>query len=576
MKNISKLFALLLVVVMVLSMAAPAFAADEEKQTITVSYANAGHVYEAHQIFKGDLAENGKLTNIHWGEGVDGPGIVSALKAHKDLKADFANAGSAEDVAAILATYNENNENAKIEAFARVVAANLNENGNTSSAPVKDGDVYKYTIEVEGGDGYYIVMDAAEIAQGDAATKYILRVVGNVEVTAKAEAPTLEKKIQEGEDLVDVNNVSIGDKVNYVLTSKVPAMTEYNKYFFVINDTMSNGLTFNDDIVITIGGVALVEGTDYTVEVTENADGTTSFSIIFKNFIERKAQAGQEIKVTYSATLNEDANVGEEGNPNTANLVYSNNPNVEGEGTPETPDTPENPDKPGPNDDKIVGETPDDTVITYTSGLKLVKVDQDGKTLAGAKFVIEGTSVKVVIINRNIFVESAEGTYFRLTDGTYTEEVATKETEELYESTTVKYELVEEVVEETVTENVVTEAWVDANGVIEFVGLGAGEYTITELVAPEGYNMLTDPIEIKISFNAGATPKWTATQKVGEKDVALNLDGNLFTFNVVNKAGATLPTTGGMGTTLFYVVGAVLVLAAVVMLITKKRVANEG
>jgi LPXTG-motif cell wall-anchored protein len=184
--------------------------------------------------------------------------------------------------------------------------------------------------------------------------------------------------------------------------------------------------------------------------------------------------------------------------------------------------------------------------------------------------------VKVVIINRNIFVESTEGTYFRLTDGTYTEEVATKQTEELYESTTVKYELVEEVVEDTVTEKVVTEAWVDANGVIEFVGLGAGDYTITEMVAPEGYNMLIDSIEIKISFNAGVKPKWTATQKVGDQDVALNLDGDLFTFNVVNKAGATLPTTGGMGTTLFYVVGAVLVLAAVVMLITKKRVANEG
>ena len=572
MKNTSKLFALLLVVVMVLSMAAPAFAADEEKQTITVSYANAGHVYKAHQIFKGDLAENGKLTNIHWGAGVDGPGIVSALKAHEDLKADFADAGSAEDVAAILAAYNENNENAKIEAFARVVAANLNKNGDTSAAPVKDGDVYKYTIETERGDGYYIVMDAAEIAQGDAATKYILRVVGNVEVTAKAEAPTLEKKIQEGEDLVDVNNVSIGDKVNYVLTSKVPAMTEYNKYFFVINDTMSKGLTFNDDIVITIGGVALVEGTDYTVEVTENENGTTSFSIIFKNFIERKGQAGQEIKVTYSATLNEDAIVGEEGNTNTVHLVYSNNPNVES-----IPDEGENPDKPGPDDDKIVGKTPDDTVVTHTSGLKLVKVDQNEKPLAGAKFKIEGTSVKVVIINRNIFVESTEGTYFRLTDGTYTEtEPVENVTDHLYENPAVKYELVEEVVEDTVTEKVVTEAWVDANGVIEFVGLGAGDYTITEMVAPEGYNMLTDPIEIKISFNAGVKPKWTATQKVGEKDVALNMDGNLFTFNVVNKAGATLPTTGGMGTTLFYVVGAVLVLAAVVMLITKKRVANEG
>lgn len=572
MKNTSKLFAMLLAVIMVLTMVAPAFAANENPHTITVSYAKDGHVYEAHQIFSGDLSD-GKLTNIHWGNGVDGPGIIKDLQSNENLKADFENVTHADEVAQILADYNEKGENAKIEAFARVVAANLNENGEKSGVPVLEGNVYKYSINVK-GDGYYIVMDFDEIAEGDAATKYILRVLGDTEVTAKAEAPTLEKKIQEGDKLVDVNNVSIGDKVNYVLTSKVPSMTEYNKYFFVINDTMSKGLTFNDDIVVTIGGVALVEDTDYMVEVTENADGTTSFSIIFKDFIKRKAQAGQEIKVTYSATLNEDAVIGEEGNPNTANLVYSNNPNVEDK--PVNPDEPGNPDKPGPDDDNVIGKTPDDTVVTHTSGLKLEKVDQNEKPLAGAKFKIEGTSVKTVIINENIFAEDENGTYYRLTDGTYTEEVANDETKEKYESTTIKYKLVENVVETTVTEKIVTEAWVNADGVIEFVGLGAGDYTITELVAPEGYNILTQPINIKISFNAAATPKWTATQKVGDQDVALQKDGNLFVFQVENKAGATLPTTGGMGTTIFYAVGAILVLAAVVLLITKKRVANEA
>jgi fimbrial isopeptide formation D2 family protein/LPXTG-motif cell wall-anchored protein len=353
---------------------------------------------------------------------------------------------------------------------------------------------------------------------------------------------------------------------DYVLTSKVPSMDGYSKYFFVINDTMSEGLTFNNDVAVKIGEKTLVEGTDYTVEITNNADGTTSFQIIFKNFIQYKGDAGDAIEVTYSATLNEKAKIGEEGNPNTANLIYSNNPNV---------DTDNETDK--PDDDDAVGETPDDTVITYTSGIKLKKVDASNKPLTGAKFQIKGVSEKVVIINENIFTKSENGTYYRLTDGTYTEEPANDLTKENYESTTVKYELITVVNKTTEKANIVTEAWVDENGIITFEGLGEGTFTIKEMEAPEGYNKLTEEITIEISFNEHGTPKWTATQKVGKgegKD--MTLEGNLFAFEVVNKAGATLPTTGGMGTTLFYVVGAVLVMAAVVLLITKKRVANEG
>jgi fimbrial isopeptide formation D2 family protein/LPXTG-motif cell wall-anchored protein len=358
----------------------------------------------------------------------------------------------------------------------------------------------------------------------------------------------------------------VGDKIDYVLTSKVPTMDGYNKYFFIINDTMSEGLTFNNDVVVKIGSKTLVEGTDYTVEITNNADGTTSFQIIFKNFIQYKAVAGTAIEVTYSATLNEKAKIGEEGNPNTANLTFSNNPNVDGKGDDE------NPDKPGPKEDDVIGETPDDTVITYTSGIKLKKVDAEGKSLTGAKFKIEGVAEKVVIINENIFTKSENGTYYRLTDGTYTEEEPNDLTKKNYESTSVKYELITVVNKTTEKTNIVTEAWVDENGIITFEGLGEGTFTITEMEAPEGYNKLTNPITIVISFNKNGTPKWTATQNGNP----MELEGNLFAFEVVNKAGATLPTTGGMGTTLFYVVGAVLVMAAVVLLITKKRVANEG
>ena len=561
MKNTSKLFAVLLAVIMVLTMVAPAFAANDTPHTITLQFEKSGHTYDAYQIFAGDL-ENGKLTNITWGKGVNGDAVLAALQASELLGADFAGAESAEQVAHVLTNYE--NDSAKIEAFGRIVAANLNEKAGTSTE-TEGADGYNYAINVK-GDGYYIVMDAGTIGNTDAATKYILQVLGDMTITAKADIPTLEKDILEDGNKVDLNEVFVGDKIDYVLTSKVPTMDGYNKYFFIINDTMSEGLTFNNDVVVKIGSNTLVEGTDYTVEITNNADGTTSFQIIFKNFIQYKAVAGSAIEVTYSATLNEKAKIGEEGNPNTANLTFSNNPNEDGVGTPETPD------KPGPDDHDVIGETPDDTVITYTSGIKLKKVDAEGKSLTGAKFKIEGVSEKVVIINENIFTESENGTYYRLTDGTYTEEEPNDLTKKDYESTSVKYELITVVNKTTEKTNIVTEAWVDENGIITFEGLGEGTFTITEMDAPEGYNKLTNPITIVISFNKNGTPKWTATQNGNP----MELEGNLFAFEVVNKAGATLPTTGGMGTTLFYVVGAVLVMAAVVLLITKKRVANEG
>ena len=569
MKNVSKLFALLLALTLVLSMVAPAFAANDTPHTITLTYNKAGHVYDAYQIFAGDISD-GKLTAITWGTGVDGDAIITALKADATLGADFAgDVTTAEQVADVLTNYE--NDSAKIEAFARIFAANLptNEDGlikaGVSTESVNaEGNGYIYTIPVV-GDGYYLVKDAGTIAADDAATKYILQVLGDVDVKVKADAPTLEKKIDENGSKVDLNEVFVGDKINYVLTSRVPVMDGYNKYFFIINDTMSKGLTFNGDVAVKIGGNALTEGTDYVVEVTNNDDGTTSFQIIFKNFIARKAQANQAIEVTYSATLNENANIGETGNPNVANLIYSNNPNEDGVGLPETPD------KPGPEDDDVLGRTPDDEVVTYTSGIKLVKVDQDGNVLTGAKFKIDGVAQKVVIISEQIFQVAENGTYYRLTDGTYTEEAPTELTEDKYESTSVMYELITVVNKDTVKTHIVTDAWVDENGVITFEGLGEGEFTITEVEAPEGYNKLTRPITVVINFDENGTPKWTATRD----GVPMELDGNIFVMQIENKAGATLPTTGGIGTTIFYVVGAVLALGAVVLLITKKRMAAE-
>ena len=144
------------------------------------------------------------------------------------------------------------------------------------------------------------------------------------------------------------------------------------------------------------------------------------------------------------------------------------------------------------------------------------------------------------------------------------------ETASSYDSTTTKYKKVTAVTKDTVNTKVNATGYVDKNGVLTFEGLGEGTYTIKEIVAPNGYNLLKDEIIITITADAklaGCT--WTV--KDGNNN-ALSVDSNhLYELTVENNAGAELPSTGGIGTTVFYVLGGVLVVCAGVLLITKRR-----
>ena len=130
---------------------------------------------------------------------------------------------------------------------------------------------------------------------------------------------------------------------------------------------------------------------------------------------------------------------------------------------------------------------------------------------------------------------------------------------------------------------------------MKFEGLGAGKYTITELVAPDGYNLLQEPIYIEIELaitddldtEGNPVVVWNAyyldkdgnrlTDDAGEvKKVSLvDGSGNIFNLEVVNNSGATLPSTGGIGTTIFYILGGILVVGAGIMLVVKKRMSSE-
>lgn len=543
-----KIISVLLALVMTLALSVSALAAGDYSIKVTntnESVSIKGNTYYAYKIFDATY-DNSKHVAYTIDKDFEGFTYTVDGKSY-----------SGETLINYLATLTNNSE--ALDAFAKaalnyVTTKQLSPDGQAVAA----GESVNISLTAP---GYYLVSGSATAPDNQqvVAACSLTTAKPDATVNPKVDAPSVDKKIQEGDQKVGSNTASIGDKIDYVVSSKVPNMKGYEKYYFVLNDTMSKGLTFNNDVVVKIGSTTLSEDA-YTVTSTVNADKTTSIEIVLKNFIQYKEQAGADITVTYSATLNQDADLTQTGNINEVKLTYSNNPNYNYKGT----------DKPNPGEP--VSETPKTETKTYTTGLKLTKVDGEGKTLTGAKFEIKGTGVKVVLVNREIYKVSENGTYYMLTDGTYTITAPTEDTADSYDSTETKYEKVTVVDKTTVPAEINATAYVNANGVLTFEGLAAGEYTITELVAPSGYNLLKEPVEVVITGTPTLTGcAWTVTVD-GTKATA---DGNLWAFNVVNNAGTELPSTGGMGTTIFYVLGGVLMAGAFVLLVVRKRMRTE-
>ena len=493
MKRAKKMLSLLFAMIMVFAMATTVFAANANEHTITITNEKSGHTYSAYQVFAGDIS-NGKLTNIQWGSGVNGDDVLTELKVPKDSL--YANCMTAEDVADVLAGFNNNSE--QLDDFAKVVGKHL-----TTAAGSSAEQDSPYTIKVT-ENGYYFVKDTGTIDGNDAATKYILEVVGDVTVKAKAEVPDIDKAIVNADSANGGDGKGtaqdVGSVVNFKLTSTVPEMDGYTSYTYIVEDTLSDGLTFNDDVAVTIGGT---EYTDFTV----NQNGQ-SFTITFHNFINQKQNAGNEIVITYSATINEKALVTNK-EENTVDLKYSNNP----------------------NDDSSRGTTPKKKVYIYDFDLVIDKYTGDkttGDRLEGAKFVLYKAS---------------------------------GDTKQYY-----KYNETQKKVEWTDSIENAEVVTTDANGAAKFQGLDSGTYYLHETEAPAGYNLLKEDVEVIITatYNGDGTLASSSATSIN--------DGQYQQVNQIeNKSGATLPSTGGMGTTVFYVLGGILVAGATILLVTKKR-----
>ncbi len=549
MKATKRIFSVFLTCVLAFTMAfAMGLTASAADYTITITKpeGDIDRTYEAYQIFQGNLSGN-TLSDIEWGTGINGAAFLDELKKN----APFTSCTDAKTVAEKLATFENNSDGAV--AFAKLAGKFLTT--ATGSATATSSATGKITVPAA---GYYLLKDVTAVTD-DALSLNILKVVKDVTVNPKADHPTVDKKI--GTDITTgaaANEATIGDKVPFVIASKVPQMQGYTKYFFVLKDSMTAGLTYNKDVAIKIGATTLAaDAYDVTYDDTAN-----TMKIAIKNFIQYKNEVGKDIVVTYSATLNEKADLTQAGNKNTVKLTYSNNPNVDykGDNEPDTTDP--------------VGETPEHVTVTYSTKLQLTKVDGADKNvkLEGVEFQITGTSIKTAVSKGEYFKQDAAGTYYQLKDGTFTETAPTTETGSKYVSTSVKYAKVMDTAEQTKMQKVTASGTTDANGLITFEGLGAGTYYITELKAKSGYNLLTAPITVVITATPGTTScTWTATIN-GENATFAD---NMVKLTVENNKGSDLPITGGIGTTIFYVIGGLLVCGAVVMAITKKKLSVE-
>ena len=472
MKILKKYFGILLAMIMVLSMSTVVFAAqgtNDNSGSITINNAEKGHTYNAYQVLV--LESYNTVAGAY------------SYKANDDWKNWLKS--QTQYVSIDDQGYVTWVKDADPAAFAKAALAHAKE---VSIAPDATKTADSTSVAFTGLNlGYYLV----DTTLGTLCS--LDTTIPDVTMNEKNEVPSQIKEVQEDSDgsWGDENTAEIGDTVNYRTTIKAkPGAQGY-----VLHDVMSTGLTLNENSV-TVAGLTKGQDAnsgDYHVVTTGLSDRCT-FEVVFHQSYLDTITTDTDIVVTYSAVVNEKAQVSPSANPNKTTLKY-------GEGS------------------KF--ETVPSETETYTFKVDVVKTDEDNKVLDGAQFKLYDAKTGG---NEIALVKVSDGVYRLAKDG------------------------------ETGVEYITT-----VNGQLEIKGFDANtNYYLEETKAPDGYNKLAERVEIAVKqANLEASVSNGTWQNGG--------------VHIVNKAGDLLPTTGGMGTTILYIIGGVLVVAAGSMLVIRRK-----
>ena len=549
MKKLKMLASILLILVLCLGIyptTSQAAEGEGYKITITNTEGKENHTYKAYQIFTGTVATEGEgetkqyvLSNIFWGNDILDRNAnkelseetIAAIKA--ELGAKYNNCLIAENFADVLATMKEADNSEELIKFVDVIYNNvLNVDGGTELTYNETTQKYEGTVTET---GYYVIIDVnsstGDIKEEDVFSKYILQVVGDVDVNSKSDMPNLTKTLGNKRDENGVLTSNVNEKVNtaiideskpvfFKLESKIPRMDGYSSYNFVITDTLGEGFDLNtDDLTVKIvdkteanpdaeppvvpaEDVVLTKDVDYTISTSDK----TILTITFNNFIDKKEYAGKYVVVDYQALLNENAKRGSEQNINSAILTYSNDPHSNSQG------------KTKPQETK-----------TFTINFVLTKVNQNYLGQTDKK---DETGKRLGLLPGATF-----GLWEKGTEDDETKKIELGPTNE--------------------------------NGEIRIPGMGSGTYILKEIKQPDGYNLLTTPIEFSINATydeATGNIRWSIpdiTDAETGKDIrdkltkfaVLSIGEEQVDLEVGNVKGIILPSTGGIGTVIFTVVG---------------------
>lgn len=511
MKSIKRIIALLLTAVMTMTMSVTAFVADGNNLTVSV---------QGNQDLNGQTISLYKLFDLSTsqsGETKNYAYTVNTATGYKDaiksaLGTSFIGTTDVQYAEAVKKLGADNSEG--VQKFANDFTEYALKNGTTVQATTSEKITGKNTTSHEFNGlakGYYLVY----VTGGKKIQSSLVTVDGTTEVKLKTEAPNIEKK-------ADKETVSIGQVVTYTVTGSVPDTTGYDQYVYTIHDELSNGLDFvNDANGTAVNGnavkvtVAFKNATDASAAPTTaklDVENNRKMSLDLSEWVRaNQTNKGKEFTVTYYAKVNKDAVVTEK---NSATLEYGNNP---GDTTTTTPSE---------------AKTP-----TYHLDINKIKKGSDEK-LAGAKFRL----------------------YSREVDANANDESKAIKVSPVVAGVAGNY-VVDPTSDNTVFESV---ASIEGQGYnLHVIGLAAGTYYLVETEAPSGYNKLIAPIKVVITKDGD---DWTISKGDTKEDDKI--------IDVENSTGSLLPSTGGMGTIVFTVVAALLVLGVAVSFIRDRKREN--